>query len=228
MKHRVTFAVGLALILSLGGSAAGFAQINLADSIIDDSGVAGLDLAGSESIDFAAQGVTVPEGEDLPPAWLKAFVSDLDTVSIIAVEHRNADALRAGLAGAMADIDRKDRQLHVDLEGVVVGDLQRQGQLVRYALYGESLTSFTIAASGPNREQLADRVLLAQIEHSEGDRFPLGVDENERYLDEQDQLNVSYNVGRFIGWGLLAVGLVFLIRRYRNRGRVDGAPPIRL
>lgn len=226
VKHRVILAAGLALVLSLGGPGAGQAQTGLADSITDDSGVAGLNLTVSESIDFAAQGVVAPEGEELPSGWLKAFVLDPDTVSIIAVEHPSVDALRAGLAGVMADIDREDRQLHAALDGVVVGDIQQQGRAVRYALYGEAHTSFTIAASGPNREQLAERVLLAQVEHSAGDRFPLRADENERYLDGRDAgrgTDVAYNLGRFAVWGLLAAGLLFLVRKLRKRG--DEANP---
>lgn len=225
MKYRITIATACALTLLLGSSGAGLAQTSPADSITDESGVAGLDLTVSESIDFAAQGVVARDGQEVPSGWLKVFVSDLDTVSISAVELPNVDALRAALAGAMADIDRRDRKLHAALDGVVVGDLSRQGQPARYALYGEGLTSFTIVASGPNRDRLGDRLLLVQVEHSTGDRFPLRTDETERYRGERDQSNLAYDLGRLAGWSLLTVGVIALIRRYWKRDRPGSARP---
>ncbi len=222
MRSPLTVGAGLALVLGWGGLGAGLAQAGLADSIVGDSGVPGLDLVVSESVDFAAEGVVAPEGEELPIGWVKVFAGDQDTVSIIAVEYRSGDTLRAGLAGAMADIARDDRRPLVTLEGVVVGATRRQSRAVRYALYGEGMTGFTIAASGPNRDQNAERVLLAQLEHSVGDRFPLRADESERYLGRSDATGLAYDLGRFVGGGLLVIGLVALVQRYRKRGGAGG------
>ena len=217
-------AISVALILLALVPALASAQTPLADSIAD-AGPLGFQLVSSERVDFTELLPADASPEDVPEAWIKVFTDGTDGVGVTAIQFSNRDSLGAGLAGAMASTPPSDRQLHPTLEGVVVANAVLEGQNVRLAFYGEGTTGFVLTGFGQGRDNAVDRVLSAQLDYSAGGRYPLRVDENERYLEEIDRNQLANDIGRYGGLiAIVAAVGYWLIRSTRRRSEENFAP----
>ena len=195
------------------------AQTPLADSILNTE-VFGLQLVSSEQVDFSEFAPGDVPIDEFPEAWLKIFASASDGITILAIQFEEPAGVRAGLAGAMSNAPLDTRRLHASSTGVVIADAELNGEMVRYAFYGEGNTGYVLTGFGPGRERLTEMVLAAQLEHSVGDRYPLRTDENERYLEEQSRFDLAYKIGSYGAPVLLGAAILFLlIRRFLRKSK---------
>ncbi len=159
--------------ISLLVAAPAVAQEDVA-SAITDTPAAGFELVVSQRVDFS--GLVDEEPIVVTDSWVKSFTEGTNSISIVATLFPDRVSLGSGIAGALAQIALEDRTLSALHDNVVTGPVRGDSEPVEFAVYGEGTIAFAIGAVGPDRLTVLDEALATQLEHSTGERHPLGVD----------------------------------------------------
>jgi hypothetical protein len=185
-------------------------------SAITDTPAEGFVLLVSDRVDLST--IDPEQRSQISDAWIKSFSDGVTSLSIVATQFADQDGLRAGLSGAMSQILMEDRRLHSEHSGVVLGPITQNDLAAEFAVYGEGSISFAIAAVGPGSVAALEEALDNQITNSIGERFDLRVDENERFLDDQEAPSLTSRMIR-VGAVTVLIGIVvyFAQRLVRRR-----------